>query len=217
LSTSSTTENASKSGVFLSMIESILSFGMVISVSTFSFNDSNQSSDLLILFCPSKANGFVTIHILKAHSSFATSATTGAAHVPVHPPRPQVIKTISAQVRASFISSLDSSAAFLPTSGSLPAHRPEVIIFQIFNFFGANELNKAWASVFTAMNSTPSNHDSIILFTAFCHAHHTHTTFIFATGDMEAQIFTSVGHVAVVVLPQSKSFNLSSLFVIILC
>jgi hypothetical protein len=41
------------------------------------------------------------------------------------------------------MSSLDSSADFLPTSGSLPAHNQPVITFQIFNFFSANELNKA--------------------------------------------------------------------------
>jgi hypothetical protein len=143
LSTSSTTEKASRRGVFLSMIDRILSFGIVISVSTFSFNASNPSKDLLILFCHSNANGFVTIHTLKAPSSFAISATIGEAHVPVPPPRPQVINTISAHERASFISSLDSSADFLPTSGSLPAQRPEVMIFPILIFFGASELKSA--------------------------------------------------------------------------
>jgi hypothetical protein len=34
------------------------------------------------------------------------------------------MKTISAQERAFFISSLDSSADFLPTSGSAHAHNP---------------------------------------------------------------------------------------------
>jgi hypothetical protein len=123
---------------------------------------------------------------------------------------------MSAHSKAAFISSLDSSAAFFPTSGSLPAHRPEVTIFQILSLFGARELNKACASVLIAMNSTPSSPHSIILFTAFCHAHHTHTTFILATGEIEAQIFTSVGPFSSVVFHPSKSLNLSSLFVIIL-
>jgi hypothetical protein len=124
LSTSSTIENASRRGVFLSIIERILSFGIVISVSTFSFIASNPSIDFHILFCPSKANGFVTTHTVRAPSSFAISATTGAAPVPVPPPRPQVINTISAHSSASLISSRDSSAAFFPVSGSEPAPRP---------------------------------------------------------------------------------------------
>lgn len=94
--TSSTIENASRSGVFLSIIERILSFGITMSVSTFSLSDSYPSSDFEDLFCPSNANGFVTTQIVSAPSSFATSATTGAAPVPVPPPSPQVINTISA-------------------------------------------------------------------------------------------------------------------------
>jgi len=43
LNTSSTTIKASVSGVFLSIIESILSFGIVISVSTLSFNSAKPS------------------------------------------------------------------------------------------------------------------------------------------------------------------------------
>ena len=125
------------------MIVSILSFGIVISVSTFSFRSSNQSTDLHILFCHSKANGFVTTQIVRAHSSLAISATTGAAHVPVQPPRPQVMKTISAQSREVFISSLLSSAAFFHTSGSDQAQSPQVITFHMFSFLGASELNRA--------------------------------------------------------------------------
>jgi len=113
------------------------------SVSTFSFNSLNPFIDLFILFCHSKENGLVTTHTVNAHTSFAISATTGAAPVPVHHPRPQVIKIISAPSRATLISSFDSSAAFFPVSGSEPAPRPEVIIFQIFNFVGASELNNA--------------------------------------------------------------------------
>lgn len=47
------------------------------------------------------------------------------------------------------------------------------------------------------MNSTPSSPHSIILFTAFCHPHPTHTTVIFAIGDIESDILTSCGHVEV--------------------
>jgi hypothetical protein len=96
----------------------------VINVSTFSFKLLNPSIDFHILFCHSKENGLVTIHTVKAHSSLAISATTGAAPVPVPQPRPQVINTISAQNNADLISSLDSSADFLPISGSAHAHNP---------------------------------------------------------------------------------------------
>jgi len=106
----------------LSIIDKILSFGIVINVSTFSFKEANQSKDLLILFCPSKENGLVTIQTVNAHNSFATSATIGAAQVPVHQPNQQVINTISAHSNEALISSLDSSAAFLPISGLAPAH-----------------------------------------------------------------------------------------------
>jgi hypothetical protein len=101
----------------LSIRFKILSFGIVISVSTFSFKEVCQSKDLLILFCHSNENGLVTIQTVSAHNSFATSATIGAAQVQVQPQSQQVIKTISAHSKACFISSLDSSAAFLPTSG----------------------------------------------------------------------------------------------------
>jgi hypothetical protein len=41
------------------------------------------------------------------------------------------------------ISSLDSSAAFLPVAGSAQAQRPPVTIFPRFNFSFANDLNNA--------------------------------------------------------------------------
>jgi hypothetical protein len=51
-----------------------------------------------------------------------------------------VINIISAHSKASFISSLDSSAAFLPTSGEAQAQSQFVVTFQIFNFVVAREL-----------------------------------------------------------------------------
>ena len=44
---------------------------------------------------PSKPNGFVTMPTVSAPSSRATRATTGAAPVPVPPPSPAVMKTMS--------------------------------------------------------------------------------------------------------------------------
>lgn len=49
------------------------------------------------------------------------------------------------------------------------------------------------------MKSTPSSPHSIILFTAFCHPHPTHTTVIFAIGDIEFEILTSCGQVVLLV------------------
>jgi hypothetical protein len=187
----------------------------VIRVSTFSFKASYPSIDLLILFCHSKANGFVTTHTVKAPSSFAISATTGAAHVHVPHPSPQVINTISAQASAAFISSLDSSAAFFPISGLLPAPSPQVITFQILIFLSGRDLNKACASVLSEINSTHSSHHSIILFTAFDQPPPTQTTIIFAAGEIESDIFTSSGQDDFFGFFVSKFFNLSSLFIIV--
>ena len=188
----------------------------MIRVSTFSFRLLKPSTDLLILFCPSNANGLVTIQTVKAHNSFATSATIGAAPVPVPHPRPQVIKIISAHSSAALISSLDSSAAFFPVSGSAQAPNQLVIIFQIFNLVGASELNNACVSVFIETNSTHSKPHSIILLTAFCPAQPTQTTLILATGEIPAPILTSSGpaNADASLLHPSKLFSLSSLFVI---
>ena len=51
---------------------------------------------------------------------------TGAAPVPVPPPIPQVIKTISAPSKAASISAFVSKAASFPTCGFAPAPRPFV-------------------------------------------------------------------------------------------
>jgi hypothetical protein len=101
---------------------------------------SNHSSDLSCLFCPSKENGFVTTHTVSAPISFAISATTGAAPVPVPPHKPHVINTMSAPSSTPLISSLDSSAAFFPISGFEPAPSPPVVAFPILSFMLAREL-----------------------------------------------------------------------------
>ena len=95
-------------------------------VSTFSFRRWMPCSAWIDRRRPSKANGRVTTPIVRAPRPFATSAMTGAAPVPVPPPLPAVMKTMSAPFRTSSISSRCSSAAARPTSGSLPAPRPRV-------------------------------------------------------------------------------------------
>ncbi len=55
--------------------------------------------------------------MVKAPTALAISATTGAPPVPVPPPLPAVMKTMSAPLRTSSISSRCSSAAKRPTLG----------------------------------------------------------------------------------------------------
>ena len=135
--TSSTILKDSNNVVFLSIICKIRSLGMVIIASTLRANCSHDFSAISLLCGPSKANGFVTTATVKAPASFAAAATTGAAPEPVPPPKPQVIKTISASFIVSLISFWLSSAAFLPISGSMPAPKPRVTLFPICNFCGA--------------------------------------------------------------------------------
>mmetsp|Transcript_25936 Transcript_25936/g.52526 ORF Transcript_25936/g.52526 Transcript_25936/m.52526 type:complete len:220 (-) Transcript_25936:78-737(-) len=122
---SATRKDASK-GVFSGIISSNLLFETMITVSTFCLKRSIASVACLILLLPSNANGFVTIATVNAPLSLLTSATTGAAPLPVPPPIPLVIKQRSAPLTMALISSRDSSAARRPISGSPPAPRPRV-------------------------------------------------------------------------------------------
>ncbi|CSB38950.1 Uncharacterised protein [Vibrio cholerae] len=107
---------------------SSFSFGIVISESTCLDSSSIPCSAKAKRFLPSKLKGLVTTATVKMPSSFATSAITGAAPVPVPPPIPAAINTISAPVRNSLMRSLSSSAASRPTCGFAPAPRPLVIL-----------------------------------------------------------------------------------------
>jgi hypothetical protein len=59
--------------------------------------------------------------------SLATWATTGAAPVPVPPPMPAVMNSMSAPSITSMMRSRSSSAACRPTSGLAPAPSPLVM------------------------------------------------------------------------------------------
>ena len=96
------------------------------SVSTFARRASIPSVAKYERFDPSKPNGRVTTPTVKAPSSLAICAITGAAPVPVPPPIPAVMKIISEPSRACDTVSADSSAARLPTSGCAPAPKPRV-------------------------------------------------------------------------------------------
>ena len=124
--TSSAVLKASLMEVFLSIMLINLSFGTTRIASTFCFSRSMPSAAFLALTFPSKLKGFVTTAMVRAPSSLAHCAATGAAPVPVPPPMPAVTNTMSAPVKAFVRSSLDSSAACSPTSGFAPAPRPLV-------------------------------------------------------------------------------------------
>src|SRR5256714_6271154 len=117
-------------------------------------------------FLPSNKKGFVTRPTVGARSSLASRATTGAPPVPVPPPMPAVMNTMSAPFKYSRIFSMSSSAAFLPTPGLAPAPSPLVIFSPSCTLIGDRLERSACASVFAAMNSTPGRPALIIVLTA---------------------------------------------------
>ena len=104
-----------------------LSLLITIRESTLALSSSTPCSACLSLLGPSKLKGTVTIPTVRIPISLAIFAITGAAPVPVPPPIPAVMKTILVLFPSmALISSMLSSAAFLPTSGSAPAPKPSV-------------------------------------------------------------------------------------------
>ena len=142
------------------------SLGITIRLSTCISRLSMPCSAMFILRLPSNEKGLVTMPTVRMPRSWATSATTGAAPVPVPPPIPAVINTICAPFRALAISSLLSSAARWPTSGSAPAPRPLVSFAPSCTFWVALLASSACWSVFMATNSTPCTPSSSMRFTA---------------------------------------------------
>ncbi len=102
---------ASVSVVRLSITEIRRSLGMVITVSTHSRSASSPASACTARLRPSNLNGRVTTAMVSAPSSLARLAITGAAPVPVPPPRPVVTKIMSAPDSVWMIESVSSSAA----------------------------------------------------------------------------------------------------------
>src|SRR5260221_2641479 len=89
-------------------------------------------------------------------SSRAICATTGAAPVPVPPPMPAVMNSMSQPVIISMIRSRSSTAAWRPISGSAPAPSPLVMLLPICSDVLTLEALSACASVLMQMKSTPS-------------------------------------------------------------
>ena len=123
-STSSAILKAFSMDVFSFDTVSNRSFGMTMSVSTFSLSRWIPWSACTERRRPSNWNGLVTTPIVSAPMLLAISAMTGAPPVPVPPPLPAVMNTMSAPLITSSISSRCASAAARPTSGSDPAPRP---------------------------------------------------------------------------------------------
>src|SRR5258707_486510 len=117
-------------------------------------------------FLPSNLNGLVTTATVSAPSSLARLAMTGAAPVPVPPPRPVVTKIMSAPSSDWMISSVSSSAAWRPIIGSAPAPRPLVSLAPICSLTVAAFMRSACTSVLATMNSTPSRPVRTIRLTA---------------------------------------------------
>ena len=103
-STSSAILNVFNIDVRSSLTWSRRSFGMMMIVSTFSFSFWMPVSACTDRRRPSKPNGRVTTPIVNAPMPRAISATSGAAPVPVPPPLPAVMNTMSAPFSTSSIS-----------------------------------------------------------------------------------------------------------------
>ena len=120
-----------------------LSFGIITKASTAFLRFSTPISALFFLFFPSNENGLVTTATVNTPSSFATLAITGAAPVPVPPPIPAVMKSISVSSKRFLIFSTSSSAACLPISGSAPAPSPLVNFSPSWILMSARDLFKS--------------------------------------------------------------------------
>jgi len=158
------------------------SLGMMISESTFC-DSASMPACATFKRRPSNMKGLVTTATVRMPSSFATSATTGAAPVPVPPPIPAVINSMSAPSIASAIFSRSSSADSRPISGFAPAPKPLVMELPNCSFMCASLLASACASVLAAMNSTPWSPLAIMWSTALPPQPPTPITLITASCD----------------------------------
>ena len=97
--TSSATRKASTIEVDLSSTDRSREFGITMSVSTSRASSSTPCSACAPRRAPSNENGFVTMPTVSAPISREMRATMGAAPVPVPPPEPAVMNTMSEPLR----------------------------------------------------------------------------------------------------------------------
>ncbi len=162
-STSSAALNASSWVTSSPSTSSSRSFRITMRESTCGARFSIPSSAVFMRFEPSKVKGLVTTATVRIPRLRATSAMTGPAPVPVPPPMPAVMNTMCAPATASSMRSRSAIATARASSGFAPAPRP---LAPSWIWLRALLRASTWASVFTAMNSTPSTPCSIMWLTA---------------------------------------------------
>ncbi len=108
----------------------------------------------------------MTTATVRAPASLAAWEMTGAAPVPVPPPMPAVMNTMSVFCTSSRTWSMLSRAALRPTSGFAPAPRPLVSLPPSWMVWSARDFSISWASVLAAMKLTPDRRDWIMLLMA---------------------------------------------------
>ena len=186
--TSSAIPKALAKVIFWSVTNFRRSFGMIIRESTLSERFAMPPSACRIRFAPSNLKGFVTTPTVKMPLSCANCAIMGAAPVPVPPPIPAVIKTMSVSSSTCAIAFLDSSADFWPISGLEPAPMPPVSFSPIWILFLQVDLFRSCLSVLIATNSTPCTPDAIILLITLLPAPPTPMTLILTTFSVKSAI-----------------------------
>src|SRR6202165_1149113 len=164
--TSSAIRNASSSVVLELATCASRSLGTTIRASTWLRSALMPSSSVSLRMRPSNAKGRVTTPMVSAPASLASSATIAADPVPVPPPMPQVMNTMSESCTTAESSVRLSSAASRPRVQSPPAPSPRVIWLPIWTLTSAWQRSSACLSVLTAMNSTLSAFE-IMRLTAF--------------------------------------------------
>ncbi len=162
------------------------SLGIVISESQWLDSSSMPFKATCMRRRPSKGKGLVTTATVRMPISLASWAITGAAPVPVPPPMPAVMNTMSAPVIASTMRSRSSSAACRPTSGLAPAPRPLVTPEPNCRMRLAPVPRIACASVLAQMNSTPSRLEFTMCATALPPPPPTPTTLMTALGAVRS-------------------------------
>ena len=143
-----------------------LSLGMMISESTRLPSSSMPACATFIRLPPSSLNGRVTTATVRMFMLFAMSAITGAAPVPVPPPMPAVMNSMSAPSIISAMRSRSSIAASRPISGRAPAPSPRVSAVPSCSCAARVERFSACASVFAHRNSTSPSPCAIMCSTA---------------------------------------------------
>ena len=153
---------------------------MMMRVSTFLASASMPVSAWLARLRPSKVKGLVTTPTVSAPSSRAISAMTGAAPVPG--------AAALAGGDEHHVGALEDLADLVPALlGRRAPHlgiraraQPRVILPPMWSFTSASHISSAWASVLTAMNSTPLSPASTMRLTALVPPPPTPTTLITA-------------------------------------